>query len=259
MTNTTLYSIVNNVLLKRRYPIHFWLDFALYGATCIRELSLDHICIINSKIIPINDYNAIDLPADYQDYITVGRQSGQNVIPLVETHSLNRIVNRTADFIPQPYIDLDKPQTVANNGYGYFNGMNWIGVTWNNYGEFVGRIYGLGAGLQDDVFMVVKERNQIQLSDYLQGSCNIVMDYMSDGTKVDAITKIDSYAIATIEAYIIWQMKETTRYYTKIEKQDSENEYLKQIKILIARVSPLNVDVFRRLIQKNTKLSPKNQ
>lgn len=259
MTTTTLYGIVNNMLLIRRYTIHYFLDFLLYGAKCIREISLDDIAIINAKILPINEYNAVDLPSDYQDYIKVGLQVGQNVIPLVETHSLNRIVNRDDNFVAKPYIDLDKPQIVVNNGYGYFNGMNWIGVTWNNYGEFVGRVYGMGAGLQTDVFMVVKERNQIQLTDYLHGTKNIVLEYMSDGTQIDAITKIDTYAAATIEAYIIWQMKANTRTYSMGEIQLAEEEYLKQRRILRARVSPLNVDVFRRLIQKNTKLSPKNQ
>jgi len=257
MTLTNLNSIVNNVLNRRKYSIHFFLEFLIYASDCLRELSMDDLKVVQAKKLSVNEYNAVDLPNDYLDYVKVGVEVGQNVRPLVETSGLNRMVNRDADFNPIPYYNPQKGNTNPIQ-YGYLNPINWWGVNFNEYGEFTGRQFGAGAGVQTDVFTVVKERNQIQLTDHLTGLETIVLEYISNGQSADAATQIDSYAIATIEAYILWQMKESTRTYSEGERERAKQEYITQRQILRARMSDLTMEKIKRIIAENTYLAPKH-
>lgn len=245
------------MLIKRRYPLVYYIDFMVHAASCLRELSLDDMQCIQAKLLPVNPLNnTVDLPEDYQDYIKAGIQEGQYVRPLVETSGLNRITNRGANFIPTTYSEDNNVNAIGIFAYGNYN-INWFGTNWNEYGEFIGRNFGAGAGIQDDVFIVVKERNQIQLTDHLAGLDYLVLEYISDGTSADAATHVDSYAIATIQDYIIWQMKETSRTYSTGERQIAEQQYINSRKILRARMSDLTKDKLIRIFQKNTLGSPK--
>lgn len=258
MTYTSLHAIVNNVLMRRKYPIHWYIDFLVYAKDCFRELTMDDLKCVQAKILPVNsDDNTVDIPSDYLDYIKVGLQVGQNVRPLVPTDSLNRVTNRNSSFQPIPYFVPNSNQNATGLYYGAINNVNWLTVSWNEYGEFIGRQYGAGAGVQDDVFQIMKEKNKIQLTDHLTGLENIVLEYVSNGMNADAATHVESYAQATIEAYILWQMKEHTRTYSEGEKERGKQDYIEQRKVLRARMSDLTIDGVRRSIQASTFLSIK--
>jgi hypothetical protein len=53
------------------------------------ELSMDDLKVYSTQLLPINEHNAIDLPNDYLDYVTVGIPFGEGVRPLVEDTKLN--------------------------------------------------------------------------------------------------------------------------------------------------------------------------
>ena len=84
------------------------------------------------------------------------------------------------------------------------------------------------------------------------------LQYISNGQNSDAATTIDGYAQKTIEAYIMWQFKENNRTYTMGERQVAEAYFNQQHKILRARLSNLNPQVLKRLIQKNSFAANKN-
>lgn len=249
---TSLDAIVRNVILRKRLSLHWYIDFMVHAVNCLRELSMDDLKCVNTKLLTVDAYNAIDLPNDYLDYTRVGIKAGQNIKPLVETDKINSLVNRNpADLSPTTYGNANADNSTAALYYGYSYPFFWHTVTWNQYGESVGRMFGFGAGIQDDVFKVVKERNQIQLTENLSVS-EIVLEYISDGTSADAATAVTPYAYATIAAYIDWQIKENSRSYGMGDRQLAKSEYVSQRQILRARLSDLTPEVLERIIQKNS-------
>lgn len=69
MNLTTIDQIVRRGLLENGLPIHFYSEFLYHGATCLRELNLDTLQIVNTVNLPTNDYAAADLPDDFDDDI----------------------------------------------------------------------------------------------------------------------------------------------------------------------------------------------
>lgn len=257
MITASLDGIVRDVIMRRGYTFHKYIRFLVYAKNCLRELTFDDLKVYNTIILPTTDYNAVELPSDYQDYVRVAAMSGQKLKPLVETDKLNPLVARTADFSATTYAAAGSDSNTNPTLYTYFYPFYWNTVTWNNFGEFTGRMYGMGAGSQPDVFAVFRERNQIQLSELLSVD-SIVLEYISDGMNSDAATRIDPYAIETIAAYIIWQHKEHTRTYSINEAELAKQEYISQRMILRARKSDLTTEVLKRRFQAATYASPKS-
>lgn len=257
MTVITLDQVVNNFIMRRKYTIHFWMEFMVYAAACLRELSMDDLKCVNTKKLTVNqNTNAADLPNDYLDYCNVGVEAGQNVKPLVETDKINPLVARTSNFTPTTYSESASEMT-NQIFYGTLYPFYYNTVYWNDYGEPMGRLFGLGAGVQDDVFSVFPERGQIQLTERIDVD-HIILEYISDGTNADAATKITPYAYETISAYIMWQMKENTRTYNEGEKERAKQEYISQRQILRARLSDLTTERLKRLLQRATYGAPKS-
>lgn len=257
MTVTSLKSIVKDVLMQKGYSLHWYIQFLVYAKNCLRELSFDDLKVINTKKIPTNDQNAIDLPDDYQDYVRVCVPVGQNIKPLVETDKINSLVARDdTTFDPTTY-SLNAVADTNTTFYGYLYPFYWNSVNWNEFGEVTGRYFGIGASTQDDVFKVVKERNQIQITENLVTE-NVILEYISDGMDADSATRVDVYAQATIDAYIKWQHKANNRTYNMGEQQMAQQEYKDQRAILRARLSDLTMEKYKRLFQRASYAAPKS-
>lgn len=257
MVNTTLDSIVRNFLMKRRWPIHYWIECMVYAKDSLRIMNLDELQVINTRRLVVNAQNAVDLPNDYLDYVQVSVQSGQNIKPLVETDKINPLIARTSTFQPTTYGAL---ASNANNQifFGTLYPFYYNTVYWNSYGEPMGRMFGLGAGVQDDVFSIFPERGQIQLTERLSID-HIILEYISDGMTADAATKVTPYAYDCIDAYILWQHKEHNRTYGEGERERAKQEYISQRLILRARKSDLTMERVIRTFQKGTYGAPKGK
>lgn len=196
MANVTLDSIVTGILLKKRYPIHFYVEFLTYAASGMRELSFDSLKNIRAKKIPINTYGAIPCPCDYMDWIKVGIPNGQYIRPLSSRPGLNRLNNFDTTGTKIPYTEDN-----------FFSGFIPFGVVASN--SFIGGFYG-NRGDGSGTFLYVKERNEIQINVSVD-TTEVILEYISDGTESDNATKINPYAIAAIEAYCDWQETKNKR------------------------------------------------
>jgi hypothetical protein len=252
---TSLDAIVNNVLMRRGYSKHWYIQFLVFAKDALRELVFDDLKIINTKLLSVNDYNAVDLPSDFLDYTKVGVKSGQFVTPLLPQDSINSLNNFDSDFNITRYDEQSDDSDEEQLYYGAIQGLRWGVVTVNDFGESIGRQYG-GTGQQWDTFKIIRERNQIQLNEALDTD-TIVLEYISDGMNADAASQITPYAISTIEAYILFQMKANNRNYSPSEVELAERKYINERRILRARENPITIEVLKRIVQKNTKSSIK--
>lgn len=249
MTVISLDKMVRNILLKRRYPIHFYLEFLVGLKNGLREISFDeNILAPRYKILTLNDNHAIDFPDDYQDWFNVSVRVGQYLQPLTEDNSLDQIPNYDSDFTIQPMANGIATESTTSY-HGYFSPY-WWAWNWNSYGENTGRQFG-GVGVFADTFKVNRERREIKINESLDVT-EVVLEYISDGSDADSATHIDTYAQASLEAYAMWQFKENNRTYGQGEAEMARQEYLTQRGILRGRLSDLTINKLKRLWQKNT-------
>lgn len=250
----SLDQIVKNILLKRRYPIHFYLDFLIPAKDGLRELSFDlPMQTLRYQILTLDSNNQAALPNDYSDFARVSVRIGQYLHPLVEDNSLDTIPNFDSSFVEQPYINGVASITAANQQYYYPTGYlspYWWMTNYNAFGENTGRMFG-GTGSMADTFKIDKARNIIQVNQYLAIQ-ECVVEYIGNGLDADSATHIDPYAQATIEAYALWQFKEHNRTYSNNDAQLAQQDYIRERGILTARFSDLSLDRFKRVVQGNS-------
>lgn len=235
-----LDTIIRQALADRGYPVHFYLQFLNYGVSALRELNFDVVGQIKSVRLPVNSYKAATLPCDYVDYIRVGNELGQYIDPWGEKSSFNRLNKFDSSGNKVPYDDVESQN--------YYLPANYDGLFYtafaNQYGELTGRIFN-GQPAFRHSFQIVPERGEIQLDVSYKGA-EILMDYISDGTSIDASNAVHPYATETIKAYIIWKMKEHGRQYNMGERQMAKEEYYNQLRILRARMNNIDVNDIRR-------------
>ena len=258
MVSTTINQIVNNMLLQRRYSLHWYLEFLLYGIECVRELSMDDLMIMNTKVLPVNSTsNTAELPSDYLDYVMVGVRVGQNIMPLVESDLFDNANNFSSDYTQVKYNSQETTsQTdVLNPIYGAYGFSQWFTTHYNNFGEQAGKFYG-GISYYD-TFQIIKGRNVIKINEGLSFD-NIVLIYIGNGLSVDAVSSITPYATQTIQEYILFKFKENNRTYSPGEAQAQYNRYTNARQILRARMSDLSLSKLKRIVHRTTIASPKN-
>ena len=214
--------------------MHWYLECMNHAKDCLRELTFDHLKNVNTELIQIKS-NTAELPCDYVDWIKIGIRSGQYIKPLLQYDKFSRVEN-------------------ATSGLGESLG-GWE-IPWTNVsqdGEHLGRLYGLGAGREKDVFKVIKERGIIQLSEKLEEDY-IVLEYISDGQTSTAATQVDPYAQSTIETYIDWKI---TNFSKGGEKQIKKMEHEQALRKLVARMNPYTVEDIKRIFKRSYRSSIK--
>jgi len=211
MKLTTLDTIVRRGLLEAGLPIHYYFEYLIHGATCLRELSFDTLKIVNTVQLPVNDYGAVDLPDDFVDDVSVGYFGGGALqkLPHIDSISPLRLHNPTTGQFTHPSLPVyNQNGTGVNNvtdGNNLF--LGGLGIFWfwniNDFGEPTGRFFGATGGTSIG-YKIIKERRQIQMS-YGFERKSIVLQYISDGQSIDNATQIDSQAIQCIRAWQEWK------------------------------------------------------
>lgn len=254
MTTISIDAIVNNILLKRRYSLHWYLEFLLYCKEAVEELGFDgEISTFRYVVLPLNSNHAIELPNDYTDWIRVSAYVDGFVRPLVPDDSLTLVPNYDSNFDIQPYSSGIASASVSDQQSVYYNGWlspYWWMANWNMFGENLGRMFG-GVGINADTFRENRARNEIKINEAFNAT-HILLEYAGDGMTADNATHIDVEAQATIRAYAMWQFKENNRTYGIGEAEASEAEYINERKKLRARKSDLTIDRLKRIVQKNS-------
>lgn len=245
-------SIVRRELFNRQLPIHWYVDFVYSAVHCARELHLDTLKKTSTVKLTVNDYNAVTLPTGFVDWVKVGFQRGEFIIPLSQNKNLNPIYNTNDldETIPYPSV----AETITN-----VDSLNYI---WSNnineYGESTGKGYGLT--ISPDSFTVLVDRNEIQMNpDYAQD--HIILEYITNGDPTSTSGIVDyyvpEYALATIKAYISWQLKENSKLFSRLEVQNARAEYYNEYRILRGRLNSITKEDILQAGRKRSRQSIK--
>lgn len=258
MTITTMDQIVRNNLVRHSYPLHWYLQSLVYGVECLSELVQDDLKVVNTRILPVNSYGAVDLPEGFNAAVGVFIKSGQKLQPLTEDNTINPLNNMGDDFAISRWDEPTNTQTTDQSVVqiaGLLNTWFFGFAPYSALGEPTGRFFGIG-NPTNKTYKIIPERNQIQLSERLSTD-HIVLQWIGDGRNSDSISSVESYALATIRAYIDYRLKDFNRSYSRGEVEMAKQEYYNERKKLRARKSDLTVTSLRQIIMKNQRLSVK--
>lgn len=250
MNTTSLDAIVRRNMLETGVPIHYYLEQLTHAATCLRELHLDTLKVINAQRLPADDTGNIEIPDGFVDDIAVCLPYGQSLNRLPKQDWITPLRLHDADtgeFIPYSDLTSNNPQNV----WGYpLAGTSWF-WNFNFLGEPTGGFYGMPGGTGSG-YQVFREQRRIQLSEGLAGT-NVVLLYVGDGTRVDDATQITPNAFSTIQAFINWK---------KSPNRDNDNSpegrsYYNQRMHLIARLDELDLVTIRNILHQSYSASIK--
>lgn len=248
MKYTSIDKITRSILAQKGYTIHWYFQTLKLASDALRELTLDSLLVVHTKKYPVNEYKAFPLPCNYVDWVKVGLIKGQFVRPLVQFDGINRLNNFDANGNPILY-----GREVVDTDYYWDVPEFFRDILMNEYDEHKGRFFGHRQNGQYDGFKVLPERNEIQLSEYIDADY-VVIEYISDGVSdADAATKVDINAQRAIEAYDFWKSSKNRDNPFSPEAEAFNMAH----RVLRARKNKLTADDVKRIINGNKTAAPK--
>jgi hypothetical protein len=248
MMYTSLDQIVRRSLLERNKPIHFYVEYLLHAAACLRELTLDSLRIVNVKEIPFNSHGAIQLPDDFVKEVSLSLRTGTYLKGIPYRDDINPLLRIAEDG------EYERPHRPHyENAYpflGYSGQWAWL---WNvnDYGEGLGRMFGISGG-DNRGYKVIPERNEIQVVAPCADSA--VLTYISDGQNADSATRVPVEAFAAIQSYCDWKLSP----YRAIINSQEANTWINNRRLLRARLSTLTTEDIINIFYQNYYASVKS-
>lgn len=248
MKYTTIDKIVRSLLIQKRCPLHYYLEYAKYAIDCIRELTFDSLRLVNTTLLTVDeDCYCADLPCDYVDWTKVGLKQGQFVQPITQRETINRLHNYSITGAIIPYGDAN----TVNLDFPFWPGY-WMFQNIDDLGENVGRLFGYNTGIATNGFKIIPERGQIQFTESIE-TTTVVLEYISDGQTSNNASQVDPYAQAVIEAYIRWR----TSPNSDVDRSPEGIAYANARRLFRARKDELTIADIKQILYRNYKGAPK--
>ncbi len=250
MVLTNLDQITRLTLLERSMPLHYYLEILYHASSCLRELTVDTLKIVNTVELPVNSYFAIDVPNDCVDILSLGIPVGSLLHPVPQNSAITPLRNRDSSGNFIPFTNDNNQNGVTVFGFN----TNWLWF-WNinDYGEPTGRYFGAHGSSQQNGYNWIKERNQIKLTNTFTSPTAVLM-YVSNGQSSDNASQIDTQAIRTIQTYTDWQRSP----YAMVKDSGPARTYYNERRLLVARLSDLTIEDIRQVVLNSYTASIKN-
>lgn len=251
MKLTNLDQIVRRWLLENGLSIHYYAEGLFHASTCLRELHLDTLKVVNTLRLPLNTYHAVDLPEDFVEEVMVGIPVGatyQNVPRGTRINPL-RVSQSTGDYTTYTNLEDDSESIDAS---GLWGPANWY-WNFNEYGESTGRFFGIDGGAKLNGYEIVFERRQIQFTETFT-SGDVLLMYISDGQSLNAASQIDVRAFSAIQSYVQWK-----RSINRDNNFSPEGQaYFNKRRLLRAALNGMSVADIKNILRKNYRATIKN-
>lgn len=252
----TLDSIVNSVIADLgEDSTHNYDKYLHWGIEGLQDFHMDSAQEVKTVKLAMNDYNAIDWPSDYVDWVKVGIQVGDKV----RTFGVNSDIPLSLDVD-----DCGNPTLLAegdcnalpdnSDGFGGYWFNNYI----NDHGEIIGGFFGIG-GASGGIghYTVNKERKQIQFDSSVTRT-TAYLEYIGTGFDPCETTVVNQYAKKLIKNYIHWQRATFKFGAVSGEAQAWERRFDNEYRLVRGRLNDLTPQGIIELTRRNYKLSIKN-
>lgn len=247
---TPIDSIVRSSLMSHGLTLHYYVTFLHFSLQGLREIEYDTVGKVSTARLTVNANGEAALPPDYVDWIKVGFERNRHIIPMGNNDTWVRVANTDSTGNQIPW-SSSSGSIVSSSTYDPFASYHI-----SQYGEDLGRMYGIGNGSRNDIFQVLPERNVILIGNLFTEGDVIFMEYLSSSNYADTDALVHPYAESTIEAYIRWRYAEqkTTRL---ADVERAKREFYNQYRILRARMNDLSKEDLIRLSRDSIKQSIK--
>lgn len=239
---SNLDSITRRRLLEMGLPLHYYLEYLLHASTCLRELHIDTLKVVNYAELVLNNYYAADLPGDFIDDVGVGIPVGQFLQPVIKRDGITNLRNVDSSGAFVPFTDTNN--TNGDTFFGFNGNYTWY-WNFNDYGEPTGRFFGANGGANANGYKIIKERRQIQFTETFTSDSAVLM-YISDGQRADNATHVDTMALKTIEAYQDWK---TSPNFANKDAPEARTFYNER-RHLVARMNDLTAADIRDILHR---------
>ncbi len=250
MVVASIDSIVRRWLLESGRSIHWYAEGLYHASTCLRELTFDSLQVVNTVRLHVNEYFSADLPDDFVSEVMVGIMANNFIQPMAKAMNMSDL--RLTDAVTGEY--------TTYGSYGDDTPLPIAGIppiTWyyniNAYNEYTGGLYGLNGASKENLYIISRERRQIQLTETFTAE-SLVLMYISDGQSIDAASQIDVQAFSTIQAFIEWKRSRNANNLQSPEAFLYGNER----RLLRARMNDMTVDDVKNILRRNFHAGVKN-
>jgi hypothetical protein len=249
MRFTTLDTIVKGALIKKQYPIHFYIQFLYFATRALEELHFDSLQNVKTVKLTADDNFSITVPCDCMDIVKFGVPNGQFVRQLYQREGINILPN------------YDENDNVTKYPEGGFDLHVLDNMLFRNYLVYPFdtrglRFYGISSNDDTQSFKFIPEQGRIQLNQQL-GTKEGILQYITDGSDADNATMVDPRAKAVIESYVLWQMKESSRAYGEGERERAKQLFQADHARFRARKNKLGKEEIIAIVRGAAKGSPK--
>lgn len=238
---TLKYIVQQYMLFKGESAIHNYIRYYQMALNGFKELNYDVNGTVTTCIKSLLPNLTIKLPKDYVSYIRIGVIRGGGV----------NWLGKNANII------IDKCDNVLNEGRSTHDIDETLSFYYNQQSNGgVGGMYGLGGGNNvHGYYNVDIDKGQIAFSNVAGG--NILLEYISDGTKEGGEVFVDSFMLTCIHNYIHYQQSMHNKNISLGEKQFAKMEYNESRSVLVERNKSFTKEEFIQTIRKGNKLTPK--
>ena len=232
----TLDKVVREALADRELPLHFYVPFlhlALKGIREIHFMSRSAQMGIKTERLPIDqdDFSA-KLPADYVDYILIGKEDKNKIQAFATKDSLSKL---TGQFTTSYPVEAEDDMVDRFTFLHYFADNSYLG-----------QVYGFGGGIAVNSFRVIPEMDKIQFDPGV-GLNEIYMEYIAEASEADTVTNVHPYAVQPLIDYILWKYKDRSKRYNRLEVAEAKNQFYASVRLLRGKMDKLTpVDIGRQ-------------
>lgn len=230
MKGYTIDNIVRGAIMTKGYTIHHYPEFINFACKFLREMSLDVVGEIKTYVARIDSFKSVPLPKDYVDYNKIGILYNGKVQTIGSNTDLSRL--RESSYCSSTYSNAAEEGSIAS------------------FASEVTNIFNNG-------FKVLKEHNRIQFDQAIP-DCEVYIEYISDGGALHGNSLVHPYMAQAMEDYIIWKHKENSRSTGIYEKGVYRREYFNQRRLMLGRLSPLDLRTILQIVRKNSHQGVKN-
>ena len=241
--DVTLDEIVKSLLIQQgestEHKYMQYLDVAIRG---LKELTFDILQQVKTETLTVNDNLTVDLPKDYVNYTRIGQCKSHGRIETLGYDEYLCIQNKI-DCCGAPD-DHDFSGEISVSGGNSRNG------------ELTGGWYGRSGGYRDGYYRIDREKSQIALSSELAGE-SIVLEYISDGSRINGDMKVNVLAEEALRAYMWWKLLQRKSNVPLGEKEAARRDWYNEKRLARARIVNFTPDQAWRISRRQVKQSPK--
>lgn len=243
---------------KRHYQKY--MHYAIQG---FRRLNLGNMVDTTIRTVQLEideNTNTAQLPPDYVDFLKVGYSCRGTIINLDYSDSLRfELSNELFPDACECQDQLNQCQQYAispNSGFAFpFVSSIWYYNSFWRNGQYVGGIYGQGAGVYRNAYRIDKNKWQIQFDSYITADF-VILEYISNGIDCgDAV--IEETLIPAITAYVHWKAALHDPNRNRLEARMYEDIWKREARGVMARRSALSAWDWRNTYRKTLIATPK--